>query len=344
MRVLVTGHRGYVGSVMTTVLQHARFEVVGLDCDLYRGCDFGRVQDAVPSFDFDVRDVEFADLLSFDAVIHLAALPDDASGELDPRLTDAVNYEATVRLAECCKKAQVSRFIFASSCSVYGRGGNGALDERGSGRGLSRYAASKLRCERELTGLADSAFSPVIMRNAMVYGVSPRLRLDLVVNDFVASAATTGRVMMKTMGGAWRPLVHVEDLARVYATVLMAPDELVHNEIFNVVPGDENYRVIDVADTVTEHIPRSARAAAAGVFDERSYRVDGSKLRRAFPDLRFHWTLPVGIRQLREAMTNAGLTPGDWRSDRHRRVMRLARLLESGELSADLRRPEPVLA
>ena len=344
MRVLVTGHRGYVGSVMTTVLQHARFEVVGLDCDLFRGCDFGRVRDSVPSFDFDLRDVEFADLLSFDAVVHLAALSDDASGELDPRLTDAINHDATVRLAECCKKAQVSRFLFASSCSVYGRGGSGLLDEGGVGRGLTRYAASKLRCERELTRLADRSFSPVVLRNATVYGVSPRLRLDLVVNDFVASAVTTGRVMMKSMGGAWRPLVHVEDLARVYATVLTAPDDLVHDQIFNVVPADENHRVIDVADTVTDHVPRSTRAAAGGAFDERSYRVDGSKLHRTFPDLRFRWTLPVGIRQLREAMHNAGLTPGDWRSDRYRRVIRLARLLESGELSPDLRFAEAVLA
>jgi nucleoside-diphosphate-sugar epimerase len=344
MRVLVTGHLGYLGSVMTTVLRHARFDVVGLDCDLYRGCDFGRIHDPVPAFDFDLREVEFTDLLSFDAVIHLAALSDDASGEIDPQLTEAVNYEATVRLAECCKKANVSRFLFASSCSVYGRGGSGPLDERGSGRRLSRYAGSKLRCERALARLADHAFTPVFLRNATVYGVSPRLRLDLVVNDFVGSAVTTGQVKMKTVGSAWRPLIHVEDLARVYAVVLVARDELVHNETFNVVPGDENYRVIDVADVVTEHVPRSTRAVSGGVFDERSYRVDGSKLRRTFPDLRFRWTLPVGIRQLRNAMTNAGLTPGDWRSDRYRRVMRLSRLLESGELSPDLRRAEPVLA
>ena len=344
MRVLVTGNQGYVGAVMNNVLHNARFDVVGLDCDWYRDCDFGRVRDIVPSFGHDLRDVEFTDLLSFDAVVHLAALSDDPLGHMNPQLTDEINCAATVRLAECCKKAQVSRFLFASTCSVYGRGGGGPVDEHRTGRGLSPYAESKLRCERELTRLADSSFSPIILRNATVYGVSPRLRLDLVVNDFVASAVTTGRVTMRTVGSAWRPLVHVEDLARVYTAVLMAPAEIVHGEIFNVVPADHNYRVVDLADTVTEHVPPSTRATPEDVFDERSYRVDGSKLHRTFPELCFRWNLPKGIRQLRDALTNAGLTAGDWRSDRYRRVLRLLRLLESGELGVDLRRSETVLA
>ena len=337
MRVLVTGHLGYLGSVMTTVLKNARYEVVGLDCDLYRGCDFGRVRDPVPSFELDLRDIEFTDLLSFDAVVHLAALSNDALGEIDPKVVDEINCAATVRLAECCKAANVSRFLFASSCSVYGRGGGELRGEGHFARSLTRYAESKLRGEQELARLADRDFCPIVLRNATVYGVSPRLRLDLVVNDFVGSAVTRGQVAMHTAGTAWRPLIHVEDLARVYAAVLTAPDDAVHNEVFNVVPPDENYHVIDIADAVTDLAPRATRSGNPDVFDERSYRADGSKLQRTLPKLRFRWTLPLGIRQLRNAMVSAGLTPGDWRSDRYRRMLRLSRLRESGEVDPHLR-------
>lgn len=339
MRVLVTGHLGYLGSVMTTVLRHARFDVVGLDGDLYQGCDFGRVHNPVPAFELDLRDIEFADLLSFDAVVHLAALPANLGGDFGPRLSEEINYAATMRLAECCKAAKVARFLFASTCSVYGRGrgrsGNGSTN-----RALSRGAQEKLRCEEDLARLADQTFTPVFLRNAAVYGVSPRLRMDRVVNDFVASAVANGRVVMRTEGAAWRPLVHIEDVARVYAAVLAAPTELVHNETFNVVPPDENYRVIDIADAVTELVPLSTRSVPRGVFDERSYRVDGSKLGRTFPRLQLRWTLPLGIRQLRDAMVGSGTTPGDWRSDRYRRALRLNRLVETGRLSPDLRKPE----
>ncbi len=341
MRVLITGHRGYLGSVLTGVLRHARHEVVGLDCDLFSGCDFGRVRQEVPSFDTDLRDVEFADLLSFDAVIHLASLPDDRSGMLDPELTEQINFEATMRLAACCKQAQVSRFLFASSCAVYGRGGSDVLDEQSPVEPVTQYASAKLRCERELARLADDRFTPVFLRNATLYGVSPRLRLDIVVNDFVGAAVTTGRVAVKTAGRAWRPLLHVEDAARACAVVLAAPDETVSNQVFNVANGDENFRVIDVADTVTELVPHTTRTITSSVFDERSYRVSGAKLARTFPRFSFRWTLQSGIRQLYTAMLGAGMTPGDWRSDRYRRLLRLSTLLERGQTDLELHKRSP---
>ncbi len=361
MRVLVTGHRGYIGSVMTCILRQARFEVAGLDCDWYHGCDFGRVCETVPGFDTDLREIEFTDLLPFDAVVHLASLPEDAfelghpqSGSTpnvardDHSLIDEINHEATIRLAECAKQAHVSRFLFASSCAVYGRGVARPLDEQAPTNPLTAYASSKLRCEQELARLADRTFTPVFLRHGEVYGVSPRLRMDLTVADLVGSAVTQGRVTMKTGASGWRPVVHVGDLCRAYAAVLIAPDELVRNEVFNVVaPGvaphatGENYRIIDIADMITDVLPMCTRSAAVDTFARQSFRADGSKLLRTFPKLTFRWTLPLGLRQLHTAMLSAGITPGDWRSDRYRRALRLQRLVEAGELNASLRRSQP---
>ncbi|UCE60115.1 MAG: SDR family oxidoreductase [Phycisphaerales bacterium] len=337
MRVLVTGHRGYVGSVLTSVLKNAHFDVVGLDSDLYKGCDFGRVQEDIPAFELDIRDLDFTDLLSFDAVVHLASLPEMACENLNPSIIHEVNCCATMHLAECCKQANVTRFLFASSCSVYGRGGRNLLDEQSRVEPLTVHAQSKLWCEKRLSLLADASFVPVFLRNANVYGVSPRLRLDTVVNNFAVCGVTSGHVIMTSSGSAWRPLMHVEDLARTYAAILSAPDEVVCNQVFNVARNDENYRVIDIADAVTELLPRCTRSTAEGAFDNQSSRVDGSKLTEAFPDLSFRWTLPLGIRQLRSATSAGGLTPADWRSDRYRRALHLQYQIDHAELDADLR-------
>lgn len=354
MRVLVTGHRGYIGSVVSNVLKHSRFEVVGLDCDLYGHCDFGRVADDIPSFDIDLREIEFADLLSFDAVVHLAALPEDDEGQIDPDLIEDVNFHATMRLAECCLQAQVPRFVFASTCAVYGRDGDDAVTEETTPQPITTYAKTKLACEEALSGLVRSGsgsgsrsggWSHVCLRNGTVYGVSPRMRLDTVVNDFVGSAVARGRVDMRTEGRAWRPFVHVEDVARAYAAVLTAPDEAVSGRTFNVVRSDENYRIIDVADAVVEYVGECVRSKPTSVFDKRSYRVDGTKLAEALPKLSMRWTLDQGIRQLRDAFSSNGLTPGLWRSDRFRRMLRLQSLLELGLLDSTLRHTAlPVLA
>jgi nucleoside-diphosphate-sugar epimerase len=331
MRVLVTGHRGYIGSVLTSVLRHQRFEVFGLDCDLYRGCDFGRMHESIPSFELDLRHVEFADLLAFDAIVHLAALPEGLPEGIAAEFIDEVNVEATIRLAICAKRAQVSRFIFASTCAVYGRCDQRLLTEDDPPQPITRYALTKLTCERELARLADDSFTPVFFRNGTVYGVSPRLRLDLCINDFVGTAVTRSRIAMQTAGRAWRPVVHVEDVARAYAAALKAPRDAVHNRVLNLVDTRENHRVIDLADAVVEEVPHCHRVAADDVLDQRSYRVDGSALAEALPGFHFRWNPPLGIRQLLMAMTAAGLTPGDWRSDRFRRVPRLLSLMERGE-------------
>lgn len=341
MRVLVTGHRGYIGSVLASYLRRARYEVVGLDCDLYRGCDFGRMHEAIPSLEIDLRDVEFTDLLPFDAVIHLAALSDDALCKIDPGLTAEINHAATVRLADCCKQANVTRFLFASSCGVYGASDLSECDEQSPARPLTAYARSKLKCERDLAALQSAGFTPVLLRLGTAYGVSPRLRTDTVVNDFVASADTTGRIQMRSDGRAWRPVIHVEDVARTFAEMLQAPDELVRGEVFNVVRSDENYRVIEIADEVLEIYPYGSRGPNRTVTDNRTYRVSGAKLASAFPDLDLRWTLPLGVRQLQRAMVSSGMTPGEWRSDRYRRVLRLQALLEHGLLDSSLRHTQP---
>jgi nucleoside-diphosphate-sugar epimerase len=289
----------------------------------------------------DIRDVEFTDLLSFDAVIHLAALPQDSASQLDPTLNEEINFEATIRLAECCKQASVSRFLFASTCAVYGNGGNEPKCETSSTAPITPLAVAKLRCEQELLRLADERFAPVLLRNATVYGVSPRLRLDTVVNEFVGSAVAGGRVAMRTEGRAWRPLMHVEDVARAYAAVLTAADAVVGGQVLNLAITEENYRVIDIADCVTEFVPDCTRSIRMGIPDQSSYSMDGSKLRRVLPHLTWRWTLPQGIRQLRAAMLGAGLTVSEWRSDRYRRVMRLSTMMERGELDSTLRRHEP---
>jgi nucleoside-diphosphate-sugar epimerase len=258
--------------------------------------------------------------------------------------TDDIDHESTIRLAECAKQAGVSRFLFASSCAVYGRGGPHLFNELDAANPMTPFADSKLRCEQDLARLADRDFTPVFLRNAEVYGVSPRLRTDLTVIDLVGSAVTQGRVAMRAGAGAWRPLVHIEDLCRAYALVLTAEDDVVRNETFNVVAPDENYRIIDIADTITDVLPRCTRMANVDMFARQSFRADGSKLRQTFPKLKFRWTLPLGLRQLRTAMLSTGMTPGDWRSDRYRRASHLQRLIEIGELDASLRRAQPAAA
>jgi len=344
MRVLVTGHRGYIGAVLTSVLRHARYEVVGLDCDFYRGCDFGRMQEDIDSFDTDIRQIEFTELLSFDAVIHLAGLSEHEVADLGPDLSREINLDATIRLAECCRQANVSRFIFASSCAVYGNGGESLLSELDIPAPLSTYAEQKLAAEQALRRLADGQFVPVFMRNATVFGVSPRLRVDTVVNDFVGAAHCYGRVEVQTAGRAWRPLIHVEDVARAYAAMLTAPDNRVSCEPFNVAATGENYRVIDIADAVVDQFARSTRTTSPTVFDRRSYRVSGEKLATLIPGAQPRWTLQQGVRQLRAGMESAGFTPSDWRCDRFRRRLHLRHEMEHGLLDESLRRTEGAFA
>lgn len=337
MKVLVTGHRGYIGSVLSQVLVNRGIEVIGLDADWYGDCAFGRVREPGTSLSKDIRTVESHHFGGVDVVIHLAGLADDASGDLDPQLTEDINFTGTMRVAEMAKAAGVARFFFASSCSVYGKGATELLTENSPVNPLSQYDQYKLLCEQELSGLADDTFSPVYLRLGTVYGVSPKLRLDTVVNDFVGAATTVGRIAMKTAGVAWRPFVHVEDVARTILGLLSLARRRIHDRSINIVQRHENYRIAQVADVVTQAIPDSRWTGAFDVADTKSYHVCGNQLAHLLPGFRFNWTLEDGIRQLAAALQGAGVTNAEWRSDRYRRVMRLRSLLERGAL--DLHAP-----
>jgi nucleoside-diphosphate-sugar epimerase len=234
MRLLVTGHLGYIGTVMTPLLLKEGHEVVGLDSDLYSRCTFGSGIANVPSIRKDIREVEVSDLKGFEAVLHLAALSNDPLGNLNPDLTFDINHRASVRLAECAKKAGVRRFVFSSSCSNYGAAGDDFLDESSAFNPVTPYGQSKVNVERDLAPMADDRFSPIFLRSATAYGVSPRLRFDLVLNNLTAWAFTTKRVFLKSDGTPWRPITHIEDISRAFAAVVAAPRELVHREAFNV--------------------------------------------------------------------------------------------------------------
>jgi nucleoside-diphosphate-sugar epimerase len=338
MRVLVTGHHGYIGSVTTTVLQRAGHDVVGLDTFFYEGCDFGSDDQQLEVLRRDIRDVSTAELESFDAVVHLAALSNDPLGDLDPKLTTAVNYGASISLARAAREAGTKRFVFASSCSMYGsQAGERPVDENAPLQPLTAYAESKVRSEQALRSLANDSFSPILMRNATAYGISPRLRLDIVVNNLTAWAVTSGHVKIMSDGTPWRPLVHIEDIARATAMLLDAPREVVHGEAFNIGGLNENYQVRAIADIVAETVACEVEYSGPGDPDPRSYRVDFGKFARTFPDFRFSWDAHRGAQELSDAYRAAHLGLEDFDSDRFVRLRRLRALLDNEQLDKELR-------
>jgi nucleoside-diphosphate-sugar epimerase len=339
VRVLVTGAHGYMGSVTVPALRAAGHEVTGMDALYYGGCDLYEADEPAPLLRLDVRDVEPHDLEGFDAVVHLAALSNDPLGDLDRELTLEINYRATVRLARAAKQAGVERFVFSSSCSMYGASSAGDLvAEDAPLRPLTAYAESKVRAEEALAGLAGDGFAPVAMRNATAYGVSPRLRVDLVLNNLVGWAYTTGRVKIMSDGTPWRPLVHVEDIAGATLAALEAPVDVVRGEAFNVGAASENHQVRDLAEIVSETVEGSTiEYAGRGDPDPRSYRVDFAKLTRAFPQLQVRWTARAGAAELLEAYRRAGMTLEEFGGARFTRLKRLRGLLDAGALDANLR-------
>lgn len=313
--------------------------MVGLDTFFYRDCDFGTGEPLQDEWKADIRDVTSGDLRGFDAIVHLAALSNDPLGDLRPELTYAINLGGTISLAAAAKAAGVTRFVFASSCSMYGAStGGDLLDESAPLRPLTPYAESKVRSEQVLQELASDDFSPVCMRNATAYGVSPRLRLDVVLNNLAAWAHTTGRIRLLSDGSSWRPLVHVEDIARAILALLEAPRDVVHGEAFNIGSPDQNVRIRDLAETLHELLDCEVEVSNEAVADPRSYRVEFSKLEAALPDFRCEWGVTRGAEELARAYREVGLTFGQFmETGRYTRLAQLKRLLERGRLDDDLR-------
>ncbi|HYE35700.1 NAD(P)-dependent oxidoreductase [Methylocaldum sp.] len=338
MRVLVTGSKGYIGSVLVPMLLKEGHEVHGLDTDYFSRCTFSGMLAEVPTLNVDIREVPDTSLAGFDAIIHLAGLSNDPLGDYNPNLTEEINSKASVRLAQLAKKVGVSRFLFASSCSNYGASGDSFLTEQAAFNPVTPYGESKVRVEQELTKLMDGNFSPVYLRASTAYGLSPRIRFDLVVNNLTAWAFTTGRVYLKSDGTPWRPLVHVEDICRAYIAALHAPRDAVHNQAFNVGITTENYQIRELAKIVEDIVPgcKVDFASDAGP-DKRCYRVDCNKIARELHGFKPQWTVRRGVEQLYEAYKTIGLKLEDFEGPKFMRIAHIKKLIGEGLLDNNLR-------
>ena len=343
MKVLVTGHKGYIGSVLVPMLLQRGHTVTGLDSDLFAQCTYTGQLPQVDEYLVDIRDAQADMLAGQDAIIHLAGLSNDPLGDYNPGLTEAVNHQAAVRMARLAKQAGVPRFLYASSCSTYGASGDNFLDESASFNPVTPYGESKVNVERDVTPLADSSFSPTFLRASTAYGMSPRIRFDLVINNLVAWAYTTGDVFIKSDGTPWRPVVHVADISRAYIAALEAPRETVHCGAFNVGTTTENYRVSELADMVREIVPGSRISFAddAGP-DKRCYRVDCNHIARTLHGFKPQWTARRGIEELYEAFKREGLKVEDFEGEKYKRIAHIKKLIADGVVGSDLRRLKPL--
>jgi len=326
------------------MLVAAGHEVVGFDTNLYEGATFGDepIKPNIVEVNKDIRDMDLSDLRGYDAIIHLAGLSNDPLGDLNPELTYEINYKASVRLAELAKEAGVERFIFSSSCSNYGASGDNWINEESDFNPVTPYGRSKVSVEQDVTKLADADFSPTFLRSGTAYGVSPRLRFDLVLNNLVAWAYTTGLVYLKSDGTPWRPILHIEDMSRAFLAVLHAPRESIHNEAFNVGRSQENYRISELAEIVAETVPGSRIEYAEGAGpDKRCYRVDSEKIARSLPEFQPQWDARRGAQELYEAYKRVGLHQEEFEGSRYRRIHHIKYLMSSGRIDENLRWVQP---
>ena len=338
MRVLVTGHEGYPGAVLCPLLVARGHEVQGLDVGNFSDYDSLPIEGSLPGRRRDIRDLAAGELAGFDAVVHLAALSNDPMGPLDPRLTAEINHRGSARLAELARAAGVTRFVFSSSCSTYGAAGDRALDETAAFNPVSAYAVSKVASEQDIAKLARDDFSPTFFRNATAYGVLPRMRADLVVDNFVGWAVTTGEIRILSDGTPWRPVVHIRDIAAAIAATLAVPRERVHNAAYNVGRDEDNYQVREIAEIVRSVVPGSRIVyAGTGEPDKRTYRVDLGKIRRELPEFQPAWDVRRGAAEIYEAFQRCRLDRALFEERHLVRLAQLRYLLDSALVTPDLR-------
>ena len=337
-RVLITGNNGYIGSIMAPWLRSQGYDVVGLDTGYFRPCMLVAEHGEIPTKRKDIREVTAADLAGFDAVIHLAALSNDPIGNLNEAWTREINGQGTIRLAQLAKQAGVRRFLFSSSCIMYGMSEAAVVDETAPLAPQTEYARSKVDAETALGLLADDNFSPTFCRNGTIYGLSPCMRFDTVLNNLMGYAFTTGRVVIHSDGTPWRPVVHVQDVARAFQAVLEAPRELVHNEAFNTGADALNHQIRDLGQIVCETVAGcELQMVPQPGADQRTYKADFAKFKRTFPDFDFRWTARKGAEELYTSFKRIGLTPGEFTDKRFTRLSWLRHLLDSGALDDSLR-------
>lgn len=338
MRIIVTGNKGYIGALMVPMLTKDGHQVTGLDTNFFNDCNFQDEKISIPEIKKDLRDIKYSDLKGQEAIIHLAALSNDPLSNLKPKITYDINYEATVKLAESAKKAGVSRFLLSSTCSVYGSSGENIITEESEPGPITPYAESKVMSEQEITKMADTNFTPTFLRSATAYGVSPKLRADLVLNNLVGWAYTTGTVLLKSDGMSWRPIVHIEDISNAFQATLKAPREKISKQVFNVGRNNENYRIKELAGIVGEAVPGSNVSYAEGAGpDKRSYRVDFTKISNILKHYKPKWTARKGAEELYKAYQSVNLTLEELESHKYIRLKHLKNLMNTGKLDQELR-------